>query len=37
MSRCRHIVEAVNNLVDFDDGDSIVLGGWVVVLFHEVW
>jgi hypothetical protein len=37
MSRCRRIVEAANNLVDFIGGNSVVLGGWVVVSFHEVW
>jgi hypothetical protein len=36
MSRCRRIVEAANNLVDFLGGDSVVLGGWVVVSFYEV-
>jgi hypothetical protein len=37
MSRCRCIVEAINNLVDFIGGDSVILGSWVVVSFHKVW
>jgi hypothetical protein len=37
MSRCRCIVEAANNLVDIIGSDSIVLGNWVVMLFHKVW
>jgi hypothetical protein len=37
MSRCRRIVEMADNFVDFIGSDRVIVGDWVVVLFHEVW
>jgi hypothetical protein len=36
MSGCRCIIEKADDLVDFSSSDRIVMGNWVVVLFHEI-
>jgi hypothetical protein len=37
MSGCGCIIEVANDFVDFIGGNRVVVGGWVVVSFHEVW
>jgi hypothetical protein len=37
MSWCRCIIEVANDLFDFIGGDSVVVGGLVVVSFYTLW
>jgi hypothetical protein len=37
MSGCRRIIEVAKDCLDFAGGDLVIVGGWVVVSFHEVW
>jgi hypothetical protein len=36
MSGCGCIIEKADNLVDFSGSEYVILGNWVVVLFHEI-
>jgi hypothetical protein len=37
MSGCGRIIEVADDFVDFTSGDRVIIGDWVVVLFHEIW
>jgi hypothetical protein len=36
VSGCRRIVEVVDDSVDFIGGNHVIVGDWVVVLFHKI-